>query len=210
MDVANLAPPNSLPALTTGRVTFGTLNNFVKVNEPTLQLWAMVMKAVPASQLLLLAPQGDARRRILDVLTNHGIVAERVEFADRGSSAAYFELYRRIDLVLDCFPYNGHTTSLDAFWMGVPVVTQVGRTVVGRAGWSQLCNLNLMELAADKPQRFVQIASELAGNLPRLSELRSTLRQRMQQSPLMDAPRFARNVEAAYLQMWLVWCRSGG
>src|SRR5437764_374962 len=118
------------------------------------------------------------------------------------------ELYHRIDLGLDSFPYNGHTTSLDSFWMGVPVVTLVGQTPVARAGWCQLFNLALPELAAHTPEQFVQIAVSLARDLPRLAELRATLRQRMEQSPLMNASRFARKIEAAYRHMWHKWCEN--
>ena len=109
---------------------------------------------------------------------------------------------------LDMIPYNGHTTSLDSFWMGVPVITLIGSTVVGRSGWCQLCNLDMKELAAQTPAQFVKIATALANDLPRLVALRSDLRQRMRTSPLMDAPRFARNIEAAYRQMWRKWCES--
>ena len=118
----------------------------------------------------------------------------------------YLELYHRIDLGLDTLPYNGHTTSLDSYWMGVPVVTLVGQTIVGRAGLSQLMNLQLPELIAHTPDQYVEIATNLASDLPRLSELRGTLRARMEQSPLMDAPRFARDIEAAYRTMWRTWC----
>jgi predicted O-linked N-acetylglucosamine transferase (SPINDLY family) len=90
--------------------------------------------------------------------------------------------------------------------MGVPVIALAGGTVVGRAGVSQLTNLGLPELIARTPQQYAQIAADLAGNLPRLAELRRTLRGRMEASPLMDAPRFARNMEAAYRQMWRSWC----
>jgi protein O-GlcNAc transferase len=90
----------------------------------------------------------------------------------------------------------------------VPVVTLLGSTVVGRAGWCQLCNLGLKELAAQTPAEFAQIAAKLAADIPRLTELRSGLRQRMQHSPLMDAPRFARNIESAYRQKWRKWCES--
>ena len=92
--------------------------------------------------------------------------------------------------------------------MGVPVVTLVGPTVVGRAGLCQLMNLGLPELIASSPEEYVRVAAELAQDLPRLSDLRATLRDRMQASPLMDAPRFARNLEAAYRAMWKRWCRS--
>ena len=117
----------------------------------------------------------------------------------------YLTYYHGIDIGLDTVPYNGHTTSLDSFWMGVPVVTLVGQTVVGRAGFGQLMNLGLPELIAASPEQYVRIAAELAGDLPRLADLRATLRQRLRASPLMDAPRFARNVEAAYRQMWRRW-----
>jgi FkbM family methyltransferase len=90
--------------------------------------------------------------------------------------------------------------------MGVPTLTLVGKTVVGRAGWSQLCNLGLKELAAKTPERFVQIAVDLAGDLPRLQALRSGLRERMRGSPLMDATRFTRGIEQAYRVMWQKWC----
>jgi len=91
--------------------------------------------------------------------------------------------------------------------MGVPVVTLVGDTVLGRAGLSQLTNLNLSELVAETPDQFVTIASKLASDLPLLSNLRATLRERMRHSPLMDAPRFARKMESAYRSMWERWCR---
>jgi protein O-GlcNAc transferase len=95
-------------------------------------------------------------------------------------------------------------------WMGVPVVTRVGETVVGRAGWSLMHNLDLTELVARTDDQFVQIAVELAGDLNRLGNLRATLRARMEQSPLMDSARFARNMEAAYRRMWQAWCRNRG
>ena len=93
--------------------------------------------------------------------------------------------------------------------MGVPVVTLVGRTVAGRAGLSQLTNLGLPELIAPSPEQFIEIAAALAADLPRLAALRANLRQKMEASPLMDAPRFARNIEAAYRQIWQTWCGQG-
>jgi predicted O-linked N-acetylglucosamine transferase (SPINDLY family) len=141
-----------------------------------------------------------SRDRVLAKLGHQRIAQGRIEFIDRALRQEYLGLYHRIDLGLDPFPYKGHTTSLDAFWMGVPVVTLVGKTVVGRAGWSQLCNLGLQELAAETPDQYVALAAELAGDLPRLQELRATLRLRMEQSPLMDGKRFALNMEQAYRQ----------
>ncbi len=114
--------------------------------------------------------------------------------------------YREIDLCLDTFPYGGHTTSLDALWMGVPVVTLVGSTVVGRAGLSQAMNLGLPEIVARTPEEYVKIAVDLSKAPERLGALRAGLRERMERSPLMDAPRFARNLEAAYRDGWRRWC----
>jgi len=199
---------NALPAIGAGHIIFGCLNNFSKVNEQILGLWCRILRAIDGSKLLLLAPQGSVHQRIGDLLKREGVQPDRVEFAARVSRPQYLELYHRVDLVLDTVPYNGHTTTLDGLWMGVPVVTLVGETVVGRAGLSQLTNLGLPELIAHSADQYVQIATSLANDLNRLAKLRSTLRLRMQQSPLMDAPRFARDVEAAYRQMWIDWCRA--
>jgi predicted O-linked N-acetylglucosamine transferase (SPINDLY family) len=182
------------------------LNNFCKVNDVCLALWARALRAVPGSRLLLMAPRGTAREEVLARLAREGVVAERVEFVDRRPRPEYLELYHRIDLCLDPLPANGHTTSLDAFWMGVPTLTMPGRTAVGRGGLCLLKNLGLPEMIAEDPDEFVRTAAELAADLPRLSELRATLRDRLENSPLMDAPRFARNVEAAYRYMWQRWC----
>ena len=115
-------------------------------------------------------------------------------------------MYHRLDMVLDPFPYNGHTTSLDALWMGVPVISLTGQTPVSRAGLSILTNAGLPELVARSEQKYLKVAVELAGDLPRLAGLRAALRSRMERSLLMDAPRFARGIEAAYRTMWRRWC----
>jgi predicted O-linked N-acetylglucosamine transferase (SPINDLY family) len=197
---------NVLPAMQAGYITFGCLNNFCKLNDAVLTLWAKVMRQVEHSRLLLLAPEGKHRIRTLEFLSAEGIGAERVEFVGHQSRGEYLLTYHRIDLGLDTFPYNGHTTSLDSAWMGVPVVTLVGSISVGRAGLSQLSNIGLEELAGATPDEFMRIAVELAGDLPRLTQLRSALRQRMEQSPLMDAGKFARDIEAAYRAAWQAWC----
>jgi predicted O-linked N-acetylglucosamine transferase (SPINDLY family) len=198
--------PGPLPALANGVVTFGSLNNFCKVNDSVLDLWARVLVAVAGSRLLLLCQPGAHRQRVLDRLQRGGVEPGRVEFAEFRPRPEYLALYRRVDLGLDTFPYNGHTTSLDAFWMGVPMVTRVGGTVVGRAGWSQLCNLGLRQLAAETDDAFVEIAAGLARDLPALAALRSGLRARMEASPLMDGERFTRNLESSLRWMWRQWC----
>src|SRR5262245_1003159 len=198
---------NSLPALAKGYLAFGNLNNFCKVNVATVKLWGSVMKAVDRSRLVLLADEGSHRQRTLDVFEQHGIESERVTFFARHPRKQYLALYHGIDLGIDTLPYNGHTTSLDAYWMGVPVVTLVGSTVVGRAGLSQLTNLGLRDLVAETPEQYVAVASELARDLDRLGQLRQNLRATMQSSPLMNAQRFARGIEQAYRTMWQRWCK---
>jgi predicted O-linked N-acetylglucosamine transferase (SPINDLY family) len=192
---------NALPALAAGHVTFGCLNNFCKVSDVSLRSWGRIMAATPNSRLLLLAAPGAHRRRVFDTLRGFGIAAERIEFVPYQPRQAYLETYRRIDLCLDTLPYNGHTTSLDAYWMGVPVVTRVGRTVVGRAGWSQLNNLKLPQLAAFEDEAFVDKAVQCSHDLGALCELRATLRERMRASPLMDGAAFATAMQAIYRRL---------
>jgi tetratricopeptide (TPR) repeat protein len=146
----------------------------------------------------------------LDLLAEEGGGGERVTFVAHQPRQRCLRYYHGIDIGLDTVPYNGHTTSLDSFWMGVPVVTLVGPTVVGRAGLCQLTNLGLPERIASSPADYVRIAAELAQDIPRLDNLRATLRQRMRSSPLTDAARFARNIKAAYREMWRRWCGKRG
>ena len=192
---------NPLPALTNRFITFGCLNNPTKLNPNVLSLWAEVMRQTPLSRLLLMARPGSHRDRILSFLDACGVGRDRVRFADFQPTDRYLATYHQIDVGLDTFPYNGHTTSLDSLWMGVPVVTLAGRTVVGRAGFSQLSNLGLPELAASEPEDFVRIAAALAADLPKLANLRTTLRARMEHSPLMDAKSFAGGIEEAFGRM---------
>jgi len=201
-------PVNTLPALAKGFVTFGCLNSVCKTNDRALAVWAQILRQVVRSRLLLLAPAGEYRPWMMARLHQAGIDSHRVEFVPHRSRREYLQLYHGIDLNLDSFPYNGHTTSLDGLWMSVPLVSLAGNTAVGRGGRSILANVGLPELVATTPEQYVQLAVALANDLPRLQELRSTLRQRMEASPLMDASRFARNIEAAYRQMWRKYCSS--
>lgn len=161
-----------------------------------------MLRNVGNSHPLLLGPEGDHRQRTLNRLAQEGFAPGRVEFVPHQSRRAYLELYHRIDLGLDSFPYNGHATSLDSFWMGVPVVTLVGQTAVSRAGWCQLSNMGMADPAGQTTSQLVQVAVDLANDLPGLKEMRSTLQQRLESSPLIDAPKFARSIETAYRQMW--------
>jgi predicted O-linked N-acetylglucosamine transferase (SPINDLY family) len=108
------------------------------------------------------------------------------------------QYYERIDIGLDTLPYGGHTTSFDSFWMGVPVMSLVGKTVVGRAGFSLLSNVGLAELAVTTPEHFIALATRLASDINHLAELRQTMRKRLLASPLMNGQQFARNVESIF------------
>jgi protein O-GlcNAc transferase len=193
---------NELPAIERGYLTLGCLNNPCKLTDHTLRLWGGVMRALPDARLLLMAPPGRHRRHLSQRLGAQGIAAERIDFHPFQPRAAYLYSYHDIDLGLDTFPYNGHTTSLDSLWMGVPVVTRVGRTSVGRGGLSQLFQMDLLELAAESDETFVGIAAALGADLIRLAALRRELRTRLERSALMDATRFARHIERAYRDAW--------
>ncbi len=197
-----------LPAATSGRVTFGCLNNFAKASAPALALWCQLLHRVPHSRLILHAKEGSHRQRVFDLFKDQGLDPQRLRFLSRMTAPAYFAAYQEIDICLDPFPCGGGTTTCDALWAGVPVVSLAGRTAVGRAGASILNNAGMAELVAQSEEQYVQIAAALAADLPRLASLRAGLRKRLQRSPLMNAARFTRNLESAYRQMWHRWCDS--
>jgi predicted O-linked N-acetylglucosamine transferase (SPINDLY family) len=200
-------PVRDLPALSTGIVTFGCLNNFTKVSPVALDAWARLLAALPDSRLLLHIHRGTQRDRVMRFFADRHVAVDRIETIDRLPLPQYFATYHRIDIALDPFPYPGATTTCDALWMGVPVVTLAGKIPETRAGVSILSHLGLPDLVAQTPEHYVQIATDLAADRRRLAQLRSSLRDRLQSSPLMDAERFARDIEAAYRTMWQMWCR---
>ena len=204
-----LAPPvKTLPALESGSVCFGSLNNFCKVTPAAFSVWCQILRAVPGSTLLIHAYEGSHRERAISALVEHGIAPDRLKFTGFQPAAEYFGTYQKIDIALDPFPYGGGTTSCDALWMGVPVVSLAGKTGVGRGGLSILSNLGLADLVAEDRAAYVRIAAELANDLPRLADLRKTLRATMQASPLMNQPRFTKHLELAYRTMWVNWCNT--
>jgi predicted O-linked N-acetylglucosamine transferase (SPINDLY family) len=201
---------NALPALARGHITFGCLNKFAKINEATLGLWAQLFANLPSSRLLLVTPPGERRRFVLSLMESKGVAPTRIKFVFGLSRAQYRSTYNEFDIGLDPFPYNGGITTLDAIWMGVPVVTLLGQTVVGRAGHSIAMNLGLPELVAHNTQEYIEIAACLARDLPRLMELRANLRPMIERSPLMNGPLFAGSFERLYRHMWHIFCRNQG
>jgi protein O-GlcNAc transferase len=201
-DPLDAAPvTQSLPAAQKGYITFGGLHDASKITRQTIDLWAQVLNRVGDSRLLV--PK-DAEGEFL-----RHVSLERVEFIPPQPRSEYLRTFSRIDIALDTYPCNGHASSLDAFWMGVPVVTLSGNTGVSRGGLSHAANLDLSkELVAKTPSDFVELAIKLAADLPALAQLRAGLRDKMRQSPLTDGDRFARHVESAYQQMWRMRCRN--
>ncbi|HEY3517103.1 MAG TPA: tetratricopeptide repeat protein [Gammaproteobacteria bacterium] len=193
-----------------GPPTFGCLNNFAKVTDITLELWTRLLQRVPEARLLVYARAEPHRERVRRALREAGLDTSRAAFVGYQSLAAYFETYREIDVALDPHPDGGGTTSCDALWMGVPVVTLAGRTAVSRAGTTLLCNVGLDDLIARNAEQYVDLAEELMRDADRLAELRRDLRARLESSPVMDAPQFARDFEAALRNVWRAWCERRG
>jgi predicted O-linked N-acetylglucosamine transferase (SPINDLY family) len=190
------------PLQKTGFITFGCLNNFCKVTAPVLGCWRKLLSRLPKSRLILHAGHGAHRQRVIDFFGEEGIAADRIEFVSRLPFDEYLVLHNHIDIALDPFPCNGGTTTCDAAWMGVPVVTRIGRTAVGRGGVNVMNNLGLQDLVATSDDAYIQIASTLASDEPRLASLRRDMRQRMLSSALMNGPQFARGMEHSCRQMW--------
>jgi predicted O-linked N-acetylglucosamine transferase (SPINDLY family) len=204
--IEEFPPVGPLPALANGCVTFGSLNQFNKINEDLLRCWARLLAAMPDSRLVMICPEGQAQARTRKVFSAHGITPERIECVPQRPWREYAELFTKIDIALDAFPHNGMTTTCHTLWMGVPVITRMGTTPVSRAGCSLLHAVGLPEWVAGTEEDYIRIAIEWSSDLARLANLRAGLRARMQRSPLMDVPRFARNIESAYRTMWSRWC----
>jgi predicted O-linked N-acetylglucosamine transferase (SPINDLY family) len=202
-----------LPALAAGHVTFGCFNNFAKVADSTLEHWARLLRAVPHSRLLLKSRGLSDPATVARVHAHFaaaGVGADRIECNGVELSVpAHLALYHRVDIALDTFPYNGTTTTCEALWMGVPVVTLAGRTHASRVGASLLTHLGWLEgIAADKTEYGAR-AQRLAADLPGLARLRQGLRERMRRSPVCDEPRFVHHLEDAFRQMWIERCQRG-
>jgi protein O-GlcNAc transferase len=200
------APPvNALPASAPGAITFGCFNNFSKVGPPVLALWSRLLRELPSSRLLLksrvLADPAIAER-IHAGFEAEGVASRRVRFHGADLSVRdHLALYHGVDVALDPFPYNGTTTTCEALWMGVPVISLAGRVHAGRVGLSLLTHTGLADWTAATPDDYVRLAVNAAHDLPRLADLRRKLRDRLRVSPLCDAPRFTRSLEDAFLAM---------
>ena len=202
-DAPAVAP---LQAKRTGRVTFGSFNNFAKITAEVITVWSNILKRIPTATLFLKYKDLESvpmTQYIHNQFMTRGVLVSQLRIqGDDASHVEHMARYNNIDIALDPFPYNGTTTTLDALWMGVPVITLAGASHGGRVGVSQMSNLGLQELIAKNQDDYVNIAVELAGNIEKLSALRAGMRERMLASPLMNVERFTRNLEQGYEQMW--------
>ncbi|MGN6369561.1 MAG: O-linked N-acetylglucosamine transferase family protein [Phycisphaerae bacterium] len=208
-------PPENAPAVAAapvqanGHITFGSFNLPSKWNAELMACWARILQAVPHSRLLIVGGAFDSasvRKWIQDNFAKQGVEGGRLRFEGWKSIPEYLAVHGAIDILFDTFPVNGHTITCHALWMGVPVITRAGNRYVSRLGASVLQNLALPELVASSEEEYVEAAVELAHDVPKLSLLRESMRERMQGSPLMDYPAFAADVEHAYREMWRTWC----
>lgn len=205
----DVMPP---PSIENGYVTFGCFNNLSKVSEAMLLLWVEILRRVPDSRLVFKAKQmadPAVSQRYLDWFNARGITAERVvldgRFLDHEGLLAY---YGALDIALDTHPYSGVTTTCEALWMGVPVVTLAGEKFISRNSAALLSNVELDDLVAATPQQYVDIAVALASDGGRLVQLRNGQRARFKSSPLGNGKLFTQNLETAYRSIWEKWCAS--
>ncbi|MDR3351552.1 MAG: tetratricopeptide repeat protein [Zoogloeaceae bacterium] len=185
--------------------TFACLNNFRKVSRRAIELWSRILLRVPEARLILVAIGGKDDTLVHDIeqrFEAHGIDPARLDIRGYLPVMEYLDCYNEADLCLDPFPFNGGTTGYDTIWMGVPFVTLPGDMLVSRMGKAILENVGLHELVAASEEDYVDIAVRLFHDRAHLKTLRENLRTRMQESPLMDAPRMARSLEAAFRGMW--------
>jgi predicted O-linked N-acetylglucosamine transferase (SPINDLY family) len=203
-----------LPALRSRSVTFGCFNHLAKVTPAMIALWSRILAEAEDSRLYLRSrglSDRETSARIRAGFAENGVNPNRVELDGSELSVAdHLGAYRKVDIGLDTFPYNGTTTTCEALWMGVPVVTLAGRTHVSRVGVSLLTHLGSPEWAASTPDDYVRRCLDLAADLPRLAAIREGLRERLRSGPLCDGPGFTRRLEEAFQAMWRRKCEGPG
>ena len=200
-----------LPAHSQGAITFGCFNNPAKITPDVIACWSRLLHALPDARLHLkykFFAESDAVHYFQDAFAAHGIDTQRIRFAGQSPRPEYLDSYNGIDIALDPFPFNGCTTSVEALWMGVPVITLSSDRFAGHMGETIMKNLDLYECVADSPDDYLEKAVALAADLPRLADLRSRLRERLLNSPLCDGPGFTRDLETLYRKLWMNWCKT--
>ena len=205
-------PPAPLPALKNGHVTFGCFNRLEKLSPSAITGWAAILGNLPGAKLILkdkALENAVQRDRLHSIFARHGVSPECVTLLAESDIATHFTTYNDIDIALDPFPHGGGMTTLDALWMGVPVVTCRGQTISSRLASASLAHLGLHEFICPEPERFTGTALAAVKDLEKLSDLRSRLRGLMAASDFGDPLRYSRAVENAYREMWRNWCARG-
>ncbi len=197
------------PSLQNSYITFGSFNYYSKMNPTVLALWAEVLNAITASKLLLktkVLADESIQEALKEQFARLGVAPERLILETVSPAPAYLKSYYQVDIGLDTYPYNGGTTTCEALWMGIPVVTLVGKTHASRMGLSILSTIGLTGLIAYTHEEYVDICIKLASNTEYLQQLRAGMRERMQASPLMDYAGLSHQLENEYRKMWEKWC----
>ena len=206
-DAPEVAPA---PCLKNEHVTFGCFNNLAKVTDPTLALWGKILREVPDSRLRIKGKGfGDAavRKQYEERMSRLGLPVDRVDLLERTAEAKdHLALYNEVDVALDTFPYHGTTTTCEALWMGVPVVTLVGEAHMSRVGASLLSSVGHSTWGAKTEAEYFQIAISLAKNRAALAATRSGLREQMRQSDLLAHQAQACRFGQALRECWSEWC----
>lgn len=209
---ANAPEVAPLPFSKNKHITFGSFNSLAKINTDVIAVWSKILCAEQNAQLVIKnhsLTDVETRARFHQLFAQHGVSNERVVMVgSTRDSVAHLEWYGQIDIGLDTFPYNGTTTTCEALWMGVPVVSLAGRSHAGRVGASLLAATGLNHLLTESEEAYVCAARTLAADTHALATLRSTLRERVRVSRLCDSKVFAQNVEAAFKEMWGRWCET--
>lgn len=204
-----LPEPGPLPALANGYVTYGTFNRMAKISDAVLRCWSTIIRSVPRAKIVLkdkLLNDPGQRRRVRTVLADAGVEAKQVILRGSSDRPAHFAAYNGVDIALDPFPHGGGMTTLDALWMGVPVVTSLGATISSRLAASILTALRLEDFVASNREVYPALAIAKASDLMALATLRQSLRTRVAHSPVGDPIIYTRAVEAAYRTIWRRWC----
>ena len=200
---------SAIPSLANGYITFGSFNNRTKIGSRSIRVWSELLKKIPGSRLLLkssVRSDSETKHDLSEEFVRNGIEPSRIEVMEYLSYNDHLKQYHRVDIALDTFPYNGTTTTFEALWMGVPVITLTGSTHASRMGASILSRINFQEGIASTEAEYIQKTLALAGNIEFLKSLRMTLREKLQASSLMDQTGFTLKLETAYRRMWLIWC----
>ncbi|MDP6673842.1 MAG: tetratricopeptide repeat protein [Gammaproteobacteria bacterium] len=204
-----VSPP---PCLKQGHVTFGSFNTIKKVTSEVVRVWSQILTGTPGARLIMKAnalEDETTKTRLLQAFGENGITRDRIDLVNATPHRKdHMKVYSKVDISLDPFPYNGTTTTCEALWMGVPVISLRGNRHAGRVGASIHHHIGLTELTVDSEDEYVALAKRLAGDTERLVTLRKALRPQIRESTLMNLPLFTETLEDAYRKMWVTWCNA--